>query len=336
MNISLTNAVGNKSKKKGSASLTLGLNNRNGNGSVGKPNVFGDGGDSSDSDHDMGIAQNKSRREIVNEQIAREQAARRRRAQADLASVKDQTVFDYDGAYDSFQTTPNAPKTEGEKRDSEKKSKYIGDLLKAAKVRERERDAIFERRNAREQAEEDAKDEYKGKEKFVTNSYKRKLQERKQWEAKQEEKDRIDEANDVTKKSAGTAFAGFYGNLTRSVLTEQKGDYDESVVSGENRIKNSDTTKGKNDNIQSIPDDDFNPRQGFLGGFERSSASNGNGDTKHDGKDANSKDTEQASNQNIDDVPYMTKESLREIRERKVAEARKRYLKRKQTLISDQ
>jgi coiled-coil domain-containing protein 55 len=334
MNISL-HAAGNKRQKKGSnASLSFGLNSRqekNTNPSNNN-NVFGDDSDSSDNkSDDDGATQTISRREVVNKQIAREQAARRRRAQADLASVKDKSVYDYDGAYDSFQTGMDTTKKEEDNKDPEKKSKYIGDLLKAAKVRDRERDAIFERRNAREQAEEDAKEDYKGKEKFVTKSYKRKLQERKQWEAEQKQKEREEAANDVTKKSAGAAFAGFYGNLNRSAMMEQKkkeSDDDEASPNA-NVDQNEEGDKGGNKDIKPPDEDDFDPRQGLFGGFERSA-----NDTKIDGSRNNS--TEPVEDEYDDKVAPPPKLSIRELREKKVAEASKRYLKRKQALQLEQ
>lgn len=293
--------------------MAFGLNSRKKASNPSKSNVFGDDGDSSDDESDEGN-QGKSRREVVNKQIAREQAAHRRRAQADLASSTERNVYDYDGAYDSFQQKQKD--TTKKEVDQEKKSKYIEDLLKAAKVRERERDVIYERRNAKEQEEEDAKADYRGKEKFVTNSYKRKLQERKQWEVEQKQKEREEEANDVTKKSAGSAFAGFYGNLNRSAMTEQTNENlpsaaaDRDKENGEKR-KNSAGPPG---------DDDFDPRQGFLGGFERSSNGNAGG-----GGIVSSEPVEDES------ADKVTKLSIRELREKKVAEARERYLKRKES-----
>ena len=331
MNISL-NASGNKRQKKGSnASLSFGLNSRQEKST--KPssnsNVFGDDSDSSGNGSDDDAKQTMSRREVVNKQIAREQAARRRRAQADLASVKDKSVYDYDGAYDSFQV--DTTKKIEDKKDPEKKSKYIGDLLKAAKVRDRERDAIFERKNAREQAEEDAKEDYKGKEKFVTKSYKRKLQERKQWEAEQEQKEREEEANDVTKKSAGAAFAGFYGNLNKSAMTEQtKKESDDNEASpNANGGQNEKDDKGEMNIKPPDDDDNFDPRQGLFGGFERSA-----NDTEIDGDRNNS--TEPVDNEYADKIASPPNISIRELRERKVAEARERYLKRKQGLQLEQ
>ena len=315
MNISLSGAG---SKKKGGSSLAFGLNSRSKKpASSSGGNVFGDDGDSSDNDSD-GDNRGLSSREVVNKQIAREQAAARRRAQAALAK-ETANVFDYDGAYDSFQPKETAPKEEP--KNQERKSKYIGDLLKAAKVRERERDAIYERRNAKEQAIEDANADYRGKEKFVTKSYKRKLQERQQWEAEQERKEREEEANDVTKKKAGSAFAGFYGNLNKSAMTEQKSDDPPPSPTVE---------KQEETNEAMALDDDFDPRQGFLGGFERSSQA----------EESNSQleGNTSSSSQPVQDetAAKLPKLSMREKRERKVAEARERYLQRKQAIQADQ
>jgi coiled-coil domain-containing protein 55 len=322
MNISL-NARSNKRQKKGGASLAFGLNSRKKNTNVGS-NVFGDDSDSSGNESNDDANPNISRKEVVNKQIAREQAALRRRAQAAFASAEDKNVYDYDGAYNSFRTEKDTAE-QAKDQDPDKKSKYIGDLLKAAKVRERERDAIYERRNAREQAEEDAKDDYKGKEKFVTKSYKRKLQERKQWEAEQEQKEREEEANDVTKKSAGAAFSGFYGNLNRSAMMEQKTKNSEASADA-NVDQNEDDKRRRTEDMKPPDDDDFDPRQGFLGGFERSSHADANGTELQ----SNTGMTKEVKDEDSNEVAPLHTLSIRELRGKKVAEARERYLKRKQ------
>ena len=76
-------------------------------------------------------------------------------------------------------------------------------------------------------------------------------------------------------------------------------------------------------------DDDFDPRQGFLGGFERSSHANAT-DAQTEGNTTSSQPVEDEA------VVKPPKLSMREIRERKVAEARERYLQRKQVIQSEQ
>jgi Coiled-coil domain-containing protein 55 (DUF2040) len=334
MNISLSKAGKTKGSGK-SSSLGYGLNSRKdntGSGAGANKNVFDDESDEDSNEGSNGgnadDDNNKDGRRIVNQQIAREQAALRRRAQAALQSVEDPTVYDYDGAYETYNgKNDDGEGTSGSAKSEPKQSRYIGDLLKAAKTRERERDAIYERKVAQEQAVEDAQEEYQGKEKFVTNAYKRKLEERKQWETEQEQKDREEEANDVTKKSANAAFASFYSNLNQV----QRG----GEQSGE---KVPPRRKAGDDGDD---DDDFDPRQGdgmgFLGGFEQPSAGKEQNDTIKDGKQGypNLKTTipgESASAdgpRNVLDTPL----TMRQLREKKVAEARVRYFQRQQAKL---
>ena len=288
-------------------------------------NVFGGDDDDDDSNDDGGDTTSNIQqggRALVNQQIAKEQAALRRRAQAALASVEDPSMYDYDGAYDSFK--PNVEKDDagkdGQSQKEERKSKYIGDLLKAAKVRGRERDAIYERKLAREQEEEDAKEEYQGKEKFITKAYKRKLEERKLWEKEQEEQHQEEKANDVTKKSAGEAFASFYGNLNRNV-----------AVGGSEKVDTNDGDSEEYKEPLKIDDDNFDPRQGrgigFLGGFERSSHAKFEENQTSDSHQRTDQSNASATQ------PEKQPQSMREKREKKVAEARIRYLQRKQVVL---
>lgn len=318
MNISLSTAG---KKKKGA--LGYGLNDRkDNNNKKSSSNVFGDDDDDDNNDDDNGFPSSSgNNRKTVNEQIALEQAALRRRAQAALISVEDPSVYDYDGAYASFKNNNNDDTTQ--KSNKERKSKYISDLLMAAKVRERERDAIYERKVAREQAEEDAKEEYAGKEKFVTKAYKLKLEERKIWAQEQEEKERQEVADDVTKKSAGAAFASFYGNLNKNV----------SVGGG---AQKSDVAAAPpKETLESL--DDFDPRLDFLGGFERSTAEDDNvqGPEYNRNTDNIATGTSSFRDPAGEDVQQQKEPqlSMRERREKKVAEARIRYFKRKAAML---
>jgi coiled-coil domain-containing protein 55 len=299
MNISLA------PKKK--AKVGYGLNKRG-------SNVFGGSDDDDDEEEPL------SERDRVNQQIVKEQAALRKRAQAAAAAaVEDPSVYDYDGVYDSFKAPAAAPK-----KKEERKSKYIGDLLKSADKRNQEKEAIHERKVAREQAEEDAKEEYQGKEKFVTKAYKRKLEERKRFEAEEEVRQREEDANDVTKKTGGAAFASFYGNFNRNV-----------AMGGKEEDNGRDKDKAKGDeNAVGDADDDFKPSKGgmgFLAGFERSEGAvdpelqDNSQDTPADSK---AKEPEE-----VGEAPQESKFSMRELREKKVAEARIRYIERKQMVL---
>lgn len=318
MNISLSKG----SKSKG-GSISYGLNNRtgkstgdpSGGGGAGSKNVFDNDSDDDGSDDDDDGN--------VNKQIAREQAAARRRAQAALQSMDDPSIYDYDRAYESFNDQNRSKDNGGDVQSAQaksepKKSKYIQDLLKSAKVREREREAIYERKVAREQAEEDAQEEYQGKEKFVTKAYKRKLEERKRWDTEQEEKQREEEANDVTKKSANAAFASFYSNLNQ---VQRGADNDDDVT------KNAATTSHE---------EDFDPRKsgggmgmGFLGGFE-SAGEEAHRSQKVRDQDAVDAGQEKKSKRPESGVIIDTAATVRQRRAKKVVEARMRYFQRRE------
>ena len=179
---------------------------------VRKDNAFGEDSNSSESEDAAG--DDNDDRMIVNRDLKAEQEALRKRAAATAAAAAASLdLYDYDGVYDEMHPAPES-KQPKEKPDT-KKSRYIGDLLKASKTRERERDIVYERKISREQAQEEA--EFHGKEKFVTKAYKQKLAERELWAQEEEERRRDEEKEDVTKKTSDGAFASFYGNLSRNV-----------------------------------------------------------------------------------------------------------------------
>jgi coiled-coil domain-containing protein 55 len=329
------------SRKKKKTNIGFGLNNRGGSKAIiqKSSNVLLDG---SDDDGDDGAEEdeNLSGKAQVNKQIAAEQAALRKRAQAAAAAIqdKDPSVYDYDGAYDSFQpgggSSSTATKNTNTNKSSEEqagKSRYIGDLLKAAKKRERERDVIYERKVAREQEEEDAQADYKGKEKFVTKAYKRKLEERKQWEAEEEEKQQEEDRNDVTKKTGGMLVASFYGNFCNNVSVGGKKQSNEKEKEEKDK-----TVEHDEDKDASRHTDDFKESSGgglgFLDGFERSGGPEEEDDDDQ-GVDANSQPAKEANSTALAEhemknsqVNHMT---MRQIREKKIAEARIRYLERR-------
>jgi coiled-coil domain-containing protein 55 len=304
MNISLAP----KKKKVNKGSIGYGLNSRGADASSNN-NVFGE---SSSEDEKEDSAETLTNRGRVNQQIAKEQAALRKRAQAAAASLEE-SVYDYDGKYDSLKAstaTDPSPKKE------ERSSKYIGDLLKASKKRERERDVIYERKLAKEQAEEDAQADYQGKEKFITKAYKRKLEERKEWEQEEKVKEREEEENDVTKKEAGSAFANFYGNFNRNVALRGTKDSEQGNGGRDGSVE-------RNNDVKEAPTGGL----GSLSGFESRDETTGQ-DKLHqkDEDDRNKGKLASVEEPSAENVPTL---SMREIREEKVHVARKRYLERK-------
>lgn len=134
--------------------------------------------------------------------------------------------------------------------------------MKAARERQQERDVVHERKMVREQAAEEDADPavLRGKEKFVTAGYRRKLEERQLWEAAQEDRRRAEEENDVTKREEG--MANFYGNFQRNVAMGGGGG---AVTAG----ASSDGTKKEDEKRRDAADttETAAPMPGFLDGF---------------------------------------------------------------------
>ncbi|RLN93581.1 hypothetical protein BBJ28_00013776 [Nothophytophthora sp. Chile5] len=137
----------------------------------------------------------------------------RTRAQA-LAD--DPSVFDYDAVYDDMKSARQSEVTKrAVQREAEKKQpKYIGTLLAQAKIREVENERIRERRLLHERKADDAL--YGDKEKLVSASYKRKLQEMKRWDEEDARLANLEDRDDVTKQGEH-AMAGFYANLNKNI-----------------------------------------------------------------------------------------------------------------------
>ena len=208
--------------------LAYGLNSRN--SSNGKKKKVGglagfDGGSTGSSDDDDDDEPNtnddngliakrrtasstNSGRDAVNRAIVAEQAALRHRVGAAAAAAAGDTGvdYDYDAEYDSFSTT--ATKTNADTGDintattkEKARPRYITSLLQTAQRRNREHEVVHERKVIHEQ-EEDEKEEYEGKERIITNSYKRKLEEREHWAREEAERTRQEELRDEQLKES--------------------------------------------------------------------------------------------------------------------------------------
>lgn len=120
----------------------------------------------------------------------------------------DPSVYDYDGVYDSIKAAAQRKKAAAQAEDEEAKSRprYMASVLSAAAVRERDRLVAEEKRLAREREAEG--DEFKDKEKFVTDAYRKQQEEMKRLE--EEEKVKEEEER---KKNKGRGMTGFYKEL---------------------------------------------------------------------------------------------------------------------------
>lgn len=226
MNINLKQTKTKKSKPK--PPIGFGLNKR-GKTKKKSNSIFDQDDSSSDEgEHVTGAgagAGDGTVKSNFNRELAAEQAALRARAKKAMsASTNKGNIYNYDDEYESFSAghahasaSANIKETDPQDgRVKEKKeSRYIQNILQQSKEREMEREIIMERKIAREQQEEDKELGVKGKEKFVTGAYKRKLQERERWIKEDKIKQKKEEVEDVRKKVGGSAIMGFYGNLSR-------------------------------------------------------------------------------------------------------------------------
>ncbi|OWZ07186.1 hypothetical protein PHMEG_00020456 [Phytophthora megakarya] len=132
------------------------------------------------------------------------------------ALAEDASVFDYDAVYDDMKSAreTEASKRAAKREEEKKKPKYISTLLQQAKIREVENERIRERRLLNERKADDAL--FGDKEKLVSASYKRKLQEMQRWDAEDARLDAMEEHEDVTKQGEH-AMAGFYANLNKNI-----------------------------------------------------------------------------------------------------------------------
>lgn len=151
-------------------------------------NVFGN---DSDQDDDDGIdrIQKSWRAESGKSQIKKQALIN-----AERALEEDPTIFQYDEIYSEIHVDTEKKKEEKKKQEP----KYIKKLLQNAEKRKRENELRIERSVQKEREAEG--DMFKDKEKFVTASYRKKLEENKKLEEEEKEEERLEAIGDVTKQ----------------------------------------------------------------------------------------------------------------------------------------
>ncbi|KAG6612235.1 uncharacterized protein IUM83_10671 [Phytophthora cinnamomi] len=165
-------------------------------------------------------ASSQSEEKDARRRVGAEAARSLQQSQVDKARAQaladDPSVFDYDAVYDDMKSAreSEASQRAAKREDEKKKPKYIGTLLQQAKIREVENERIRERRLLHERKADDAL--YGDKEKLVSASYKRKLQEMQRWDAEDARLAALEEHEDVTKQGEH-AMAGFYANLNKNI-----------------------------------------------------------------------------------------------------------------------
>lgn len=316
-------------KKSINKNLKTGLNQRT--GVVNRRNLFDD---NDDDDDDGPISDPMSGKRAVNKEISAEQAALRKRAEAAIReqqhSNKDcMMMYDYDGEYDTFHPT----KEDTSKKDDEhqqKESRYISGLLKASEQRKREREVIYDRKIILEQEAENndsnITNNNNNDEKYVTAAYKRKLQERDLWLKSEQEAEKIEKMNDITKKHRGAEgqlkVASFFGNMNRNLSGAKSGrtgdDADVATATSTDADKPVDQDAKllavRDGYISNTDDKDCNvgspTKYGFMEGFTKVDESTRTAET----------------NTNSDDIL----QQKYKLREEKIAKARARFFQRRQ------
>ncbi|XP_058804536.1 nuclear speckle splicing regulatory protein 1 [Phymastichus coffea] len=132
------------------------------------------------------------------------------------ALKEDPTIFQYDEVYDEMERTKEQEKSVNK---IERKAKYIDNLIKSAELRKKEQELRKDRMIQKEIEEEEAM--FPDKERYVTSSYKAKLEEMKKFEEEQKNQDRLESIGDVTKQKD---ISGFYRHLFRQKVERNEAD----------------------------------------------------------------------------------------------------------------
>ncbi|WVR03344.1 hypothetical protein IAU60_000335 [Kwoniella sp. DSM 27419] len=125
------------------------------------------------------------------------------------AEAIDQSIFDYDSHYEAMKTAERAVEEAKKAESEERKPKYIESFLASAQTRRLDKLRAEEKMLQREREAEG--DEFEDKEKFVTEGYKKQMEEVRL--AEEEEKKR-EEA--MRKSRSGPGLTSFYKNMLDS------------------------------------------------------------------------------------------------------------------------
>ncbi|OCF36067.1 hypothetical protein I317_01838 [Kwoniella heveanensis CBS 569] len=135
--------------------------------------------------------------------------SRSERRAKEAAEAIDQSIFDYDTHYDKMKSAERAIEQSKKQEAEERKPKYIENFLASAQTRRLDKLRAEEKALAREREKEG--DEFEGKEKFVTEGYKKQMEEVRK--AEEEEKAR-EEA--MRKSKSGPGLTSFYKTMLDS------------------------------------------------------------------------------------------------------------------------
>ena len=131
------------------------------------PSVFGNESSSEDE-------VSSAKKVVITDESDKKIQMKQTKIEMQKALEEDPTVYEYDEVYDEIEQKRKDKVTAVAQ--AEKKSKYIGKLIKSSEKRKLEEERRKERKIQKERADEG--EEFKDKEEFVTSSYRKKIEER--------------------------------------------------------------------------------------------------------------------------------------------------------------
>ncbi|XP_059911768.1 nuclear speckle splicing regulatory protein 1 [Gadus macrocephalus] len=174
------------------------------NATLQRPSVFGD-----DSDDETTVG------ESLQKEAVKKRSMKQTRLEMQKALEQDSTVYDYDGVYDDIQNQ----RLESSKKilgGTDRKPKYINQLMKAVEERKKEQERRDERKIQKEREAEG--EEFADKEAYVTAAYRQKLKEREEEQEKEKRDAAMEAALDVKKQKD---LSGFYRHLLNQTVGEE-------------------------------------------------------------------------------------------------------------------
>ncbi|XP_032390469.1 nuclear speckle splicing regulatory protein 1 isoform X3 [Etheostoma spectabile] len=153
--------------------------------------------------------------ESLQKEADKKKMMKQTRLEMHKALQQDSTVYDYDAVYDDIQKE----RLESNKKilgGTDKKPKYIHQLMRAVEDRKKEQERREERKIQKEREKEG--EQFADKEAYVTSAYKQKLLEQKEEQEREKREAEIEAALDVKKQKD---LSGFYRHLLNQTVGEE-------------------------------------------------------------------------------------------------------------------
>eukprot|EP00871_Galdieria_phlegrea_P000410 jgi/Galph1/136/GphlegSOOS_G4813.1 len=250
--------------------------------------------------------------------------------QTSAAVCTDPDAYMYDEVYDQIHQKTSAVKS----LQAQPKSRYLEALKARAAERKLEQELLQERLSLKEREEEEKRGEFKDKEKFVTSAYKEKMEQLKAWEKTQAELD----AATSNKKDMTTFYSSlFTKNVAMGSLQDDQQCFQSSEVKQESisRVATQPANLVVSDSIF-----DHQRKEAFYGEPEQKPGGlfvphPRNKELHIANSNTNSqKDTDTTSDKASLSKPSNTLKKRKD--EAAVAQARERYIARKQKRCADE